>query len=82
MVKKPDIKTRKKLRITMCVLYLMELVICTMPFIQDTKVNADGLVTVASPFNMFMMLFGGNSFSSSLSDFRQSLTTRLESSVS
>ncbi len=25
MVKKPDIKTRKKLRITMCVLYLMEL---------------------------------------------------------
>ena len=58
MVKKPDIKTRKKLRITMCVLYLMELVICTMPFIQDTKVNADGLVTVASPFNMFMMLFG------------------------
>ena len=42
----------------MCVLYLLELVICTMPFIQDTKVNADGLVTVASPFNMFMMLFG------------------------
>ncbi len=39
MVKKLDIKTRKKLRITMCVLYLMELVICTMPFIQDTKVR-------------------------------------------
>ena len=58
MVKRPDIKTRKKLRITMCVLYLLELVICTMPFIQDTKYNEDGLVTVASPFNMFMMLFG------------------------
>ena len=58
MVKKPDIKTRKKLRITMCVLYLLEIVICTMPFFQDVKFNEDGIVTMASPFNMLMILFG------------------------
>ncbi len=58
MVKKPDIKTRKKLRITMCVLYLLQIVICTMPFFQDVKFNEDGIVTMASPFNMLMILFG------------------------
>lgn len=61
MVKKPDIKTRKKLRITICVLYLLEIVICTMPFFQDVKFNEDGLVTMASPFNMIMILFGVSS---------------------
>ncbi len=58
MIKRPDIKTRKKLRITMCVLYLFEVLFCTMPFIQDVKFNEDGLVTMASPFNMFLILFG------------------------
>ena len=57
MVKKPDIKARKKLRITMCVLYLLQIVICTLPYFQDIKFNEDGLVTLASPFNMFIILF-------------------------
>lgn len=66
MQKKPDIKTRKKLRITMCVFYLLQIVVCTMPFIQDVKFNEDGIVTVASPFNMFILLF---SVTSELNEF-------------
>lgn len=58
MQKRPDIGTRKKLRLAMCVLYLVQIVVCTMPFIQDIKFNEDGLVTLASPFNMFLILFG------------------------
>lgn len=56
MTKKPDVKTRKKLRIAMCVLYLFEILFCTMPFIQNIKAN--GEITSASPFFMFTMLFG------------------------
>ncbi len=58
MLKRPDIKTRKKLRITMCIFYLLQILLCTMPFFQDTKFNEDGLVAMASPFKMFMILFG------------------------
>ena len=56
MTKKPDIKTRKKLRIAMCVFYLFEILFCTMPFIQNIKPN--GEIVSASPFFMFTMLFG------------------------
>lgn len=34
MIKLPENSTRKKLRITQCVLYLLEIVYCSMPFIQ------------------------------------------------
>ena len=56
MVKRPDVKTRKKLRIAMCVLYLFQIVICTMPFIQN--IDIQGNITSASPFFMLTMLFG------------------------
>ena len=56
MVKRPDVKTRKKLRLAMCFFYLLQIVVCTMPFIQ--YVDADGKLTSASPFFMFTLLFG------------------------
>ncbi len=56
MTKKPDVGRRKKLRYAMCALYLLQIVVCTMPFIQFT--NADGELDSASPFFMFTMLFG------------------------
>ena len=56
MTKKPDIKTRKKLRYAMCVLYLLEIVVCTMPFIHYFK--PDNSILSASPFFMITMLFG------------------------
>ena len=56
MRKRPDIKTRKKLRIAMCLLYLLEIAFCTMPFIHNF--GPDGSITSASPFFMFTMLFG------------------------
>lgn len=56
MTKKPDIKTRKKLRYAMCALYLLEIVICTMPFVH--RINPDGSIVSASPFFMITMLFG------------------------
>lgn len=56
MVKRPDIKTRKKLRIAMCVLYLLQIVFCTMPFIHNFEAN--GSITSASPLFMITMLFG------------------------
>ncbi len=58
MVKRPDVKARKKLRIAMCTFYLLEEVLCTMPFLQDTKLNADGLVTMVSPYQIFVLIFG------------------------
>ena len=40
----------------MCVFYLVQIVLCTMPFIQNF--DASGNVTSASPFFMVTMLFG------------------------
>ena len=34
MLKIPENKTRKKLRITLCVLYLVEIVLCALPYFQ------------------------------------------------
>ncbi len=55
MVKRPDVKTRKKLRLAMCVFYLLQIVVCTMPFIQNIDSEH---ITSASPFFMFTLLFG------------------------
>ena len=57
MIKRPDIKVRKRLRLTMCVLYLVQIVVCTFPYFQDVRVNDDGLVAMKSPFNMVILLF-------------------------
>ena len=40
----------------MCLLYLVQVAVCTMPFIHNF--GADGSITSASPFFMFTMLFG------------------------
>lgn len=56
MIKRPDTGARKKLRITMCVLFLFQIIICTFPFIHFMP--KDGDVTTASPFYMVTMLFG------------------------
>ncbi len=57
MIKRPDIKVRKRLRIAMCILYLAQIVVCTFPYFQDVQFNKDGLVAMKSPFNMVILLF-------------------------
>lgn len=53
-------KTRKRLRITLCILYLFEIVLCTMPYLQyiDPKT---GVLTSLSVLDMLSYL--GASFS-------------------
>lgn len=57
MVKKPDIKTRKKLRIAICFFYLLQILMCTFPFIHGQRIGTQEL-TSASPFYMVYILFG------------------------
>lgn len=40
----------------MCFFYLLQIVVCTMPFIQ--YIDPDGNITSASPLFMFTLLFG------------------------
>lgn len=56
MLKRPDTGTRKRLRIAMCAMYLLQIVFCTFPFIH--YLSAEGKVSAASPFFMVFMLFG------------------------
>lgn len=53
--------TRKKLRITLCILYLFEIVLCTMPYFQYS--TPDNILHSYSVFDM-MSLWGSNVFSS------------------
>lgn len=53
-------KTRKKLRITLCILYLFEIVLCTMPYIQYIDPDT-GVLSSLSVFDMISYL--GASFS-------------------
>lgn len=55
MVKKPDIKRRKNLRLAMCALFLLQIVICTMPFYQT--LNDKGQLITQSPFGMIIIFF-------------------------
>lgn len=67
MNKIPENKTRKRLRITLCVLYLFELVFCAWPyygFVQDGKLVTD------SVFEMLSALGTGNVVGASASDFQ------------
>ena len=50
MIKLPENKTRKKLRITQCVLYLFEIVFCTFPYIQGQA--SDGYLYSHSVFSI------------------------------
>jgi hypothetical protein len=66
MNKIPENKTRKRLRITLCVLYLFQLVFCAWPyygFIQDGHLVTD------SVFEMLSALGTGNIVGATSSDF-------------
>lgn len=55
MIKKPDIKGRKKLRLVICVLYLIQITICTLPFFEST--NLDFKLPWLSPFYLVIFMF-------------------------
>ncbi len=55
MVKKPDVKRRKNLRLAMCVLFLLQVVVATMPFFQS--INDKGELISQSPFGMLINFF-------------------------
>ena len=66
MNKIPENKTRKRLRITLCILYLFQLVFCAWPYyayIQDEKIVSD------SVFDMLSALGAGNVPGVSESDY-------------
>lgn len=56
MIKIPENKTRKKLRIALCVLYLFEIFLCTMPYIQG--IASDNLFYSYSVFDV-LSYWGG-----------------------
>ena len=65
MNKIPENKTRKRLRITLCVLYLLQLVFCAWPYY---RLPGDGMVT-DSVFEMLSALGTGNVTGVSQSEF-------------
>ena len=56
MVKIPENKTRKRLRLLLCTLYLFEIFLCTMPYIQGN--TSDGKFYSYSVFDM-ISFWGG-----------------------
>ena len=65
MEKIPENKTRKRLRITLCVLYLFQLVFCAWPYY---RAPGEGMIT-ESVFEMLSALGTGNVAGVSNSDF-------------
>lgn len=57
MVKIPENKTRKRLRLTLCTLYLIQIFLCTMPYIQGN--SSDGKFYAYTVFDM-ILFWGGN----------------------
>lgn len=57
MIKLSENKTRKRLRITQCVLYLFQIFFCTMPYIQGVTTGSEYLQTY-SVFDM-ISFWGG-----------------------
>ena len=58
MLKKPENKTRKKLRITQCVLFLAQLLFCTFTFVQIPNPDPTKLGFYATVFDMLGYLGG------------------------
>lgn len=56
MIKIEENKTRKRLRITMCVLYLVEIFVCSLPYINGTA--SDGYFYSYSVFDILSYLGG------------------------
>lgn len=59
MIKKRENKTRKRLRITQCVLYLLEILFCTFTYIQIPNPDQSQLGFYATAFDMIGYI-GGN----------------------
>ena len=58
MLKKPENKTRKRLRITQCVLFLAEILFCTFTFVQIPNPDSTKLGFYATVFDMLGYLGG------------------------
>ena len=58
MLKKPENKTRKKLRITQCVLFLAQILFCTFTFVQIPNPDPTKLGFYATVFDMLGYLGG------------------------
>ena len=58
MLKKPENKTRKRLRITQCVLFLAEILFCTFTFVQIPNPDSTKLGFYATVFDMLGCLGG------------------------
>lgn len=56
MTKFPENKTRKRLRITQCILYLFQIYFCTLPFIQG--LDSDGKFYSYSVFGLISYIGG------------------------
>ncbi|MCD8026024.1 MAG: hypothetical protein LUF33_03595 [Clostridiales bacterium] len=56
MIKLPENKTRKRLRLTLCVLYLFEIIFCTMPYLQGY--DSSGNLATYSVIDMLSYLGG------------------------
>lgn len=66
MNKIPENKTRKRLRLVLCFLYLVEIVMCSFPFYQYVE---DGKLITNSVFEMLSALGAGNTIGISDSAF-------------
>lgn len=59
MIKKRENKTRKRLRITQCVLYLLEIILCTFPYISIPGSNSEDEILYRTIFDIIGYI-GGN----------------------
>lgn len=73
MNKIPENKTRKRLRITLCIFYLFEIVLCAWPYYGYVQ---DGTLVTNSVFEMLSALGTGNIIGASSSEF-SAITTIL-----
>ena len=58
MLKKPENKTRKRLRITQCILFLAQILFCTFTFVQIPSPDPSKVGFYATVFDMFGYLGG------------------------
>ena len=70
MLKKPENKTRKRLRITQCVFYLLQIFLCTFPVIRFPKPDEPGQYLHRTLFDMFGYMFSSYSDEAVASAFK------------
>lgn len=79
MIKIPENKTRKRLRITLCIIYLFQMVLCAWPFYDFTALNG-GVKYTKSVFEMIGSIGLSNEFGIADSVF-SSVTTVLLANI-